>query len=557
VSPTDGPGLDDGAGSAPIRLDACREHLAHAIDAARSLGLDVAEAERVRSETIERLGLSAELYVLALVGGTGVGKSSLLNAIAGTAVSPAGARRPTTEHPVAWIPVTSAEEDVASILGRIGIVERRTHADAGLRNVVILDLPDMDSVAAAHRERVEALLPKVDAVAWITDPEKYADALLHDAFLRRWVPRLDRQLVVINKADRLDGDGRRAVERDMARTLDRELASARTASPAVLLTTALDGHAGVAPLRDWLGQAVDAKVVVARRLARAAVAAIEHLAIEAGADPDGEPRPMLPEGERRAAIDAAVLETLRLVDLAGARRQAVAATRAAARPRGAGPLGHLTSFVYRTSGRQRRVADPATYLAQWRERGTLARPAEPLRAAGTRAVRIATPPLRPALAAAADAGAVADRLGTATDLAIARHGDLPAPTSRLWSLLGLLQTVNLALLVFATAWLVVWLVARPPVDSVDLPVLGLVPVPFALLALGIAAGFVLARILALHAGWIGSRWAARIAADVRASVESAVAEEAFAGIDRIEQAQQQLRGAARGSREACGGPRPA
>ena len=54
----------------------------------------------------------------------------------------------------------------------------------GLANVAVLDLPDMDSVERTHRERVEELLPRVDAVAWVTDPEKYHDAVLHDDFLR-------------------------------------------------------------------------------------------------------------------------------------------------------------------------------------------------------------------------------------------------------------------------------------------------------------------------------------------------------------------------------------
>ena len=43
-----------------------------------------------------------DAYVLALVGGTGVGKSSIVNALAGETVTPAGVRRPTTSRAVAW-----------------------------------------------------------------------------------------------------------------------------------------------------------------------------------------------------------------------------------------------------------------------------------------------------------------------------------------------------------------------------------------------------------------------------------------------------------------------
>ena len=41
--------------------------------------------------------------------------------------------------------------------------------------------------------QLEQLLPRVDAVIWVTDPEKYADAVLHDDFLRAWMVRLDSQ----------------------------------------------------------------------------------------------------------------------------------------------------------------------------------------------------------------------------------------------------------------------------------------------------------------------------------------------------------------------------
>ena len=122
--------------------------------------------------------------MLALVGGTGVGKSSLLNALAGSSVSDASARRPTTAHPLAWVP-RSSRPDLGGLLGWLGIPddEVRDHEEDALGNVAILDLPDLDSVEVEHRERVEAILPRVDAVVWVTDPEKYHDAILHDDFL--------------------------------------------------------------------------------------------------------------------------------------------------------------------------------------------------------------------------------------------------------------------------------------------------------------------------------------------------------------------------------------
>ena len=160
----------------------------------------------------------SDAYVLALVGGTGVGKSTLLNAIAGRTVSEAGARRPTTGQPVAWVSATAAPR-VAPLLDRLGAGERRLHDDPALEGVVILDLPDVDSVEPAHRATVEEVLLRVDAVAWVTDPEKYADALLDDGFLRRWIPRLDRQVVVLNKGDRLAPEAADRVHGHLGRVL--------------------------------------------------------------------------------------------------------------------------------------------------------------------------------------------------------------------------------------------------------------------------------------------------------------------------------------------------
>ena len=59
----------------------------------------------------------------------------------------------------------------------------------------------------------------------------------------------------------------------------------------------------------------------------------------------------------------------------------MAATRAQARARGAGPLGGLTSLIYRWSGRHAKVADPVAFLARWRDRGSLGPAVELIRGA--------------------------------------------------------------------------------------------------------------------------------------------------------------------------------
>jgi len=531
-------------------IDRCLGALDDAIGAARGLDLDASGAESVLAEAKERLGLVSDAYVLALVGGTGVGKSSLLNALAGRTVSEAGARRPTTGRPVAWVS-TSAAPRVAPLLERLGVGERRLHDEEALEGVVILDLPDVDSLEPEHRATVEQVLPRVDAVAWVTDPEKYADALLHDGFLRAWIPRLDRQVVVLNKSDRLAPDDADRVQTHLGRVLATELVGSSSSRPDVVVVSAAGGRDGVAPFRAWLYEGIDAKAVVAGRLAAATVDAVETLARGAGAWGEHGRRALIEEPRRRRAIESAVTETLRVVDLRGAERQAVAATRATARPRGAGPLGWLTSFVYRASGRERRVANPSEYLRGWRSRGSMTRPAAPVREAVLEALPATPSALRPALAEAAEPGALEGRLAGAVDRAIAAQPDLEPPTSRIWTLLGIGQTLNLALIVFSVVWIVLWVLLRPPVGSIDVPILGPIPVPFALLAVGLIVGFVLARLLGLHAGFIGRRWARRLAAGLRTHVESAISDEAFAAVDRLEVARRALWVAAREA-EAAG-----
>jgi hypothetical protein len=524
---TSAPAADERGALAAI--DALREGVA----AGRVLELDVARGEAVVAEASERLGIAPDAYVVALVGGTGVGKSTILNALGGREVSLAGVRRPTTDKPIAWV-AAGAMHDVRPLLERLGVerAQTKTHERADLGQLVILDLPDVDSLEPSHRATVEALLPKLDVVAWVTDPEKYADAVLHDDFLRTWMPRLARQIVVLNKSDRLSGQ-EATVVRDLRRVLARDVP--------VLSTTASEGEAGIAPLRDWLAEAIEAKTVVVARLRASAAAALADLAgaagVRAGARDAG---PLVPEAQQRRAIEGATDEVLRVVDLKGAEQQAVAATRARARRRGTGPIGILTSAIYRYSGRQRRAADPAEHLRGWRTRGGLARATELIRRAIEDALPGVPPGLRARYAAVADARDLERRLETALDRVIARNSDVEPPSSRIWPFIGLLQSANTLLLIFAVAWVVLWVVARPEVASYNLPVLGPVPAPMVLLFVALAGGYLFARLLSIHAGWVGRRWARRLTGEVRRVVSDVMAVEAFAPLAQIEAARMRL-----------------
>ncbi len=307
----------------------------------------------------------------------------------------------------------------------------------------------------------------------------------------------------------------------------------------MIRTAAAAGEIGITELRRWLSEAAAAKAIIAARLAAAAGASVAELRAAAGVGGAGW-APLVHEAAQRRALDGAVDEVLRVVDLRGVGRQAVAATRAGARRRGTGPLGMLTSAIYKATGRERKAADPAGYLRAWQSRGGLTRATELVRRAITDAMPGVPPALRARYAAAGDARDLEARLTRALDRVVLRHADAEAPSSRLWPAIGLMQTANTLLLVFAVAWVILWVIARPEVASYDLPVLGPVPAPMVLLFIALAAGYILARVLGLHAGWLGRRWAGRLSGEIRAAVREVVAADAFAPIARIEEARRAL-----------------
>ena len=117
----------------------------------------VERARRVTDKAGTRLGLGIESTVVALAGPTGAGKSRLFNALSGDELAAVGRRRPTTSEGQAA--VWGAGADALLDWLEIG---RRHRLDAnGLEGLVLLDLPDFDSVEAAHRLEVDRIVELV------------------------------------------------------------------------------------------------------------------------------------------------------------------------------------------------------------------------------------------------------------------------------------------------------------------------------------------------------------------------------------------------------------
>jgi GTP-binding protein EngB required for normal cell division len=530
-----------------MSLERCLAHLDEAIAAASALGLDAAAATGVRETARTRLGFPSNAYVLAIAGGTGVGKSTLLNALAGQQVSPASSRRPTTAEPVAWVPAERRSE-LGGLLSWLGVTQVREHPAEGLGELAVIDLPDFDSIAPEHRRRVDELLPRVDAVAWVVDPEKYKDEIMHGGYLRTFGPRLRQQLVVLNRSDLLTPEDAARVSDDMRAQLARE----GLADVGIAITRAREGAAGITELRRWLDSGVEAKRVIASRVAAEGRAAVRELAARAGVT-EGVMTPLIDPSRRERALDSVARGVLALIDIPGLERQAIAATRLAARPRGAGPFGHVTSAIYRLSGRARASADPAGYLRRWQLRGSLAPSVEPLRELIATALPTVPGSVRGPLAALSTPAVFESRIAETVDhTLVTEASDFRVPTSAFWSLIGVAQYAVTAVLIFCAIWFAaLFLIHDAPVGSIDVPYLGAMPTPVVLLVSTLVVGFLLAQMLRLHAGWLGRRWARRIGKRITREVRERVTDSLLLPIERFDAARAQLASAARGANEDC------
>ena len=228
----------------------------------------VASARAVVDKIGERISKAGNHTVVALAGATGSGKSSLFNAMVGADVAVVGARRPTTSRPVAAV---WGDEDATELLDWLSVAQRhhvtRAATDATrvtpwtLDGLVLLDLPDFDSRVVEHREESERVLELVDVFVWVTDPQKYADARLHDDYLRVLAGHDAVTVVVLNQADRLTGEATSQIRGDLSR-----LAAADGIAGVQVITTSATTGAGVDDLRMRLATAVAAQNAAQHRL---------------------------------------------------------------------------------------------------------------------------------------------------------------------------------------------------------------------------------------------------------------------------------------------------
>ena len=164
-----------------------------------------------------------DAILIGLVGGTGVGKSTFINALAGQEVSRSSDRRPTTDRVIVYRHVRTElpGEVPTSDFAQPEVL----HDNNGLEKVVLFDFPDFDSAEETHTQIIRRYLPFLDVLLIIVDDIKYADRRLYQL-----LSKLDHDphniFVLLNKTDRLEhryGDESAAVIESLMEDLNQKL----------------------------------------------------------------------------------------------------------------------------------------------------------------------------------------------------------------------------------------------------------------------------------------------------------------------------------------------
>jgi GTPase SAR1 family protein len=479
---------------------------------------------------LERAGRRRELSpgstVVGMFGATGSGKSSLVNALVGDDVARTHVRRPTTSEALAvvWEP-----EGAANLLDWLEVRDRVVRVDPvdpRARQLVLLDLPDFDSVEAGNRAVAERLAAQVDALVWVVDPQKYADEVLHAQFITPHARHAEVTLIVLNQSDLLAPVDVPRVVASLTEIVVRDGIPKAT----VLAVSARTG-AGIDGLRQALGDLAAASGARDARLSADIAALADRL------ESPGEVRRLDTRARARLVDEIAVAAGADVVARAVAGSYRKRSAQATGWP--------LVSWIARLRadpltrlglGRKRKGADPDLHRTSLPPANAAARARVSIAVrdyADTAAAGL-TETWRSTLRSSAETSIAT--LPDALDLAIART-QLPDRGSWWWVLFGIVQWVSILTGLVGAGWLLgAALLPRIGLPPFEIPTVEGWAVPTLLIVAAVLAGI----LLGLLGGALGALTAAarrrrarkRLVASIDAVVESSVVAPIGAGLDR-------------------------
>lgn len=474
---------------------------------------------RIAASASERRALSSEHTVVGFFGATGSGKSSLMNALAGEAVARTHVRRPTTSEPLAaiWNP-----RGASPLLDWLQVRDRRImdrpFVPGQELSLILLDLPDFDSVALEHRAIAERLAGRVDVLVWVVDPQKYADAVIHRDFIAPLATHASVTTAVLNQVDRLPA----AEVGHVVDSLRGLLRGDGLEGVQVLPVSATTG-AGIEELRGRIARFAAERKAASQRLAadvRGIAARLEHAGVP------GKVRSADAQALERGLAAAANVEAVSRAVAGSYRKRAGQVT---GWPLTAwmlrlvpDPLRRLHLSTGRDRGRDaevHRTSLPPMTAAQRAQAGTAVRAYADTAAAG----------LGEGWSAAIHelAADALESLPSELDRAVART-DLGARGSWWWPLLAAIQWLALIAAVISGVWLLLplllplWGMVAPGIPQVEGTQTWLDgwPIPLVGLLGGVLLGIVLGLIGALLSGAIGAARRARADRRLRKQVHA-------------------------------------
>jgi energy-coupling factor transporter ATP-binding protein EcfA2 len=218
---------------------------------------------------LPRLRESGAPILVALVGSTGAGKSTLVNSVVGAQVSMTGIRRPTTNSPVlacnpddvgwfaenVFLPtVPRVRQEGLARSGKDGLLVLAA-IESMPKGVALLDTPDIDSVVEAHHDFAHQFLDASDLWLFMTTASRYADATVWE-LLQHARDRGAALAIVLSRV--LPASGPEVVEHFHAMLEANGLAgNQRFVIPETILIDGKLPPEVCAPVRDWLKENAD------------------------------------------------------------------------------------------------------------------------------------------------------------------------------------------------------------------------------------------------------------------------------------------------------------